>query len=345
MKTKHLALIMAVMTMTACSNEVMDGTQGRDSEIGFSMYTSTQTRGIETDIEVIKSSNFGIMAYHTGADAWATKETITTPNVMYNQKVTFSENVWIYSPMKYWPEATDTKISFFAYAPYATTDNGIALSANNATGAPSLTFTVNANPTKMVDLITDAKTDCTKAGGKVQFTMKHALSRVTFDATAIVENEKTTISVKSARLLSMSSLYQKAVCQLGGNWSYTGATTYAEYALANILNLTDEALALNTIGTAISLFKDSEFLFLVPVDNAIGTASSGDIKVEFTYDVTTIDASLVGGKFTTENTKVVELPAGALKKGTAYKYTFNFTPTAIEVGTVDVATWGTEEQL
>ena len=335
-------MMMAAMTMAACSNEMMDQTKNNGSAIDFSVYASTQTRGAETDFDAVKSGNFGIVAYHTGTDAWTTAGATTTPNVMYNQMVTFSENAWTYSPVKYWPEAAGTKISFFAYAPYATADNGIVPSGNDAAGTPALTFTVNADPTKMVDLVTDAKTDRTKEDGKVQFTMGHALSRVTFDATALVEGDNTTITVKSAKLVSESSLYNAATYQIGGSWNYDAATSFADYSLANILNLTSGALALNTDGTSSSLFKADEYLFFIPVDNATGTAANGDIKVEFTYDVTTTDASLASGEFTVTNTKTVSLPIGALMMGKAYKYTFNFTPTAIEVEAIDVATWGTE---
>lgn len=337
--------MMAAMTMAACSNEMMDVTKNSDSVIDFSVYASTQTRGAETDINAVKLGNFGIMAYHTGTAAWTTAGTTATPNVMYNQKVTFSGDGWTYSPVKYWPEATDTKISFFAYAPYATADNGIALSANNAAGTPSLAFTVNEDPINMVDLVADAKPDCTKEGGKVQFTLKHTLSRITFAATALVEGANTTIAVKSAKLVGTSSFYNAATYQIGGGWNYDAATLFTDYSLANILNLTSGALALNTDGTSSSLFKGNEYLFFIPVNNADGTAADGDIKVAFTYDVTTTDAALADGKFTVENTKTVSLPKGALKMGKAYKYTFNFTPTAIEVEAVDVATWGTEEQL
>ena len=39
---------------------------------------------------------------------------------MHNQMVKFdgTNNVWTYSPVKYWPNRQNDKISFFAYAPY-----------------------------------------------------------------------------------------------------------------------------------------------------------------------------------------------------------------------------------
>lgn len=341
MKTKHLLLAMTALSMAACSqNEMMDGAQGVNTAIGFSVYTSTQTRGVNTDFDAVKAGNLGIMAYYTGTDTWADKGAEATPNVMYNQKVTYADvNGWTYSPVKYWPEEEGSKMSFFAYAPYA---NGLTFSANTAKGAPTLTFTVNEDPTEMIDLVADAKTDRTKANGKIPFTMGHVLSRVTFAATAMVESPNTTISVKSAQLKSDESLYKAATYQFGGNWNYDAATSFTNYSLNNILNLTEGTLALQANGEGESLFKADEYLFMIPVANAGGTANAGDIKVEFTYDVTTTDIALASGSFTVTNIKTVSLPVGALKMSKAYKYTFNFTPTAIEVDAVDVADWGTE---
>ena len=83
---------------------------------------------------------FGVFAYHTNTNTWATAGAETIPNFMYNQKVSWGTSVWEYTPLKFWPndfsatqvdanqpESEDVnatgsqaggKISFYAYAPY-----------------------------------------------------------------------------------------------------------------------------------------------------------------------------------------------------------------------------------
>ncbi len=163
------------------------------------------------------------------------------PNFMYNQHVTGTDvatPVWSYSPIKYWPNGNTTaddqdnnggtdpakgtvggKVSFFAYAPYwdkSSADNGIiAMSSNDATGNPTVTYKLAADGTA-VDLLWGtagtngekaqdgtvenvswyiAKTPATpawstnpnkvnanltkmKTDGKIQFDFKHALAKV-----------------------------------------------------------------------------------------------------------------------------------------------------------------------
>ena len=100
----------------------------------------------------------------------------TGPNFMYNTKVSTKD--WTYSPLRYWPNETSTtnadgkgatsegvdRLSFFAYAPYveatattgAVTENTVgitALTANNVTTDPKVTYVVADDPSKSVDLL------------------------------------------------------------------------------------------------------------------------------------------------------------------------------------------------
>ena len=116
--------------------------------------------------EVLRNG-FGVFAYQTRGTA-----ALATPNFMYNTKV--YGNPWNYDIIKYWPNQiqagnTDSqspaaqaeqidKVSFFAYAPYvnhkvALGTTGItALTANNASGDPKVTYTVGTTLDQQVDL-------------------------------------------------------------------------------------------------------------------------------------------------------------------------------------------------
>lgn len=233
--------MMAVVALASCSaNSDFDNTNTTDpntkesvqSPVEFGTYLAQSkntraggaTRASEMTTDELKKTGFGVTAFYTGNDQYTAGQKEKEPNFMYNTEVKGGDNGWTYSPIKYWPNGGQTEgnvtpgeaaqyLSFFAYAPYkavSTTESttgsptGItALSANSATGDPTVTYTlgatgadadllwgtagsngtttsgktaqegtnfsgkanVNANLTKM------------KVDGKVQFNFKHALAK------------------------------------------------------------------------------------------------------------------------------------------------------------------------
>ena len=230
---------------------------------------------------------FGVFAYYTDNTNYSVS---AKPNFMYNQQVTgtpsgggYPQTVsWSYAPIKYWPNeygasaaSTGTdRLSFFAYAPYTTVDpndgtptgaegvgtSGItALTHNDISGDPKVSYKVATNPAESVDLmygvsaaaITDGPfgtggsaiaagdplIDITKqaVSGKVNFDFKHALSRLNFTIqgafdddttpTAADVDANTKITVKSV-VINGANFYSNGVLDLnGGTWDISGATT------------------------------------------------------------------------------------------------------------------------
>lgn len=306
MKVKNLWIAMAALAVTGCSqNEITEMSPDVNPAVGFSVYTGTQTRGAVIDLPALKKApatttgstkggGFGILAYYTGTTAWTSAAASTAPNFMYNQKVTWSGSAWAYSPLKYWPNTADEKISFFAYGPYdaaanfpsgtvAAIDNGIELSAVGATGAPTLTFTIKAAE-DMVDLVAANAKDKAKSSTAVEFSFKHLLSRANFQAKLDKDisggDGKTYVCVTGAQILgttpaggaSSSGFYSKATYKWANDtWDYgSGAKQSAAYSLENILSLknrssesgdlngkgyTTPSVVLTQDGTAKNLFK------------------------------------------------------------------------------------------
>ena len=144
--------------------------------VGFGAYLN---RGVATKAgrvgelttTELKVEGFGVMAYYTGEDLFNDS---CKPDFMYNEKVTYDSynNVWTYSPIKYWPNqhgesaSSDAKdrVTFFAYAPYVPVqpstgvvvtaqDMGItALSRNSAAGSPMVRYVASMDPAQCVDL-------------------------------------------------------------------------------------------------------------------------------------------------------------------------------------------------
>ena len=177
---------LALMASCSSSNDDLNGgaTTPQESNVPltFSSYlgrTATTRAGatgtITTDGAVnttsLQTEGFGLFATYTNN---ATYTASTGPNFMYNTKVSGAD--WTYSPLRYWPNETGTdgtngatsegvdRLSFFAYAPYveatattgAVTENTVgitALTANNATTDPKVTYVVADDPSKSVDLL------------------------------------------------------------------------------------------------------------------------------------------------------------------------------------------------
>lgn len=371
MKTKSLWIAIAALAMTGCSqNEIMEMSPDANPAVGFGIFTGAQTKGTVTNNDAtgtgVKVVGFGVLAAYTGQDDW----TSTEPNFMYNQQVTWSSTAWTYSPLKYWPKASGDKISFWAYAPYDDNNSkGIALSASNAKTAPKITFEVKDNPTEMVDLVAGCAMNQTKPGdATVSFNLKHVLSKVVFHAKVSEElfnasnaAKKTHIFITKAELLG-DEVFTKAGYNFSTNnatandtWDYTGATNAnpAAMDITNVLNLktnnnigkttpyTTHAVDLTTT-TASSIFKDNQYLFLIPAATG-GISQAGKAQVKFTYDIVTEDSNLAIGYSKTTSTVTADLTASTLKKGVAYKYTFTFGVDAIKVSAT-ASDWATDTE-
>lgn len=361
-------MAMAALAMAGCSqNEVTDVNPDTHPAVGFDVYTGVPTRGAETTTTTLQDNtkgNFGILAFYTGASNWEAAKATTQPNFMYNEKVHYDvgNTSWAYDDIKYWPSNPNHMISFFAYAPYEATPTtagntkGIVLSGKTDKGIPFIDFTLKdaTKLTEMVDLVVADQHDrkYTDNSGMVDFKFGHILSKVLFKVklkNALSGN--TRIFVKKLEILGStnngpSKFYTKAKYK-NQHWNYDGAIIPdADFNVANIMNVatisgvgdyTKEAIEATT--NAESLFKDGEFLFLIPVNDSespgaeTGTTANGEIKVRLTYDAITPDVNDPTKKFLVSETEaLVDLPSGALKLGTAYTYTFNLTLNPVTVG-------------
>lgn len=133
-KSVFFAAVAALVLAGCAKNETFVKVTDQDA-VSFGAYSGrTITKAGVTDdmnLEALKKADagFGVFATYTGTDAFedAANDAGAKDDFMYNEKVTFNatENVWTYSPVKYWPnptngqDADDQHISFFAYAPYA----------------------------------------------------------------------------------------------------------------------------------------------------------------------------------------------------------------------------------
>ena len=280
---------------------------------------------------------------------------------MWNQKVTYSNSAWSYTPVKYWPTKGGDKVSFFAYAPYVKGGdaNGIVLSKNNVAGTPTATITLPDDPSKTIDFVAAVQMNKTHdnsatADNNVSFTLKHEMTRVKVQAKldksvydASDAKHKTFVVIKNVTFNNKGQFYKSGIYTFStddskrGTWApATNAPTYT-LDLNGVLN-TELIKAEGAKGethsgdyktgvqglklvdnTAKDLFKANEYLFLIPVsaDNGDGL-TNGNATATIEYDIVTEDSKLVAGYSCTSATKTVLLPAGTLKQGISYNYIF-----------------------
>ena len=207
MKKSNLFLVtlMALIVMSCSKDETTMSIPQEGNAIEFGTYVGrdAQTRAlsVETPALLASGGGFGVFAYYTGQNVYG--GTAIKPNFMYNQGVTSADAgaTWTYSPVKYWPNNVDDKVSFFAYAPFGNTNVTVPLVDAFTAGDPTITFAVNGAAKQQVDLlyadatenmknrIKNGTTAANKIGvnEKITFKFKHALARIGFNVEALVD--------------------------------------------------------------------------------------------------------------------------------------------------------------
>lgn len=371
-KNLFLGLIaLTALTVTSCQNdEVMEAVPQKQAiEFGTYLGRDAQGRGVE-----LTNSNlldFGVYASYSSNDQWNPSD---LPNFMYNQLVsrTTTSDPWGYTPKKYWPtKNTNEYISFFAFAPYHTVDNGIAINSdNNTSGTPTLTYTIATDKlNKLADFTTDvimnkdkaiAGDDPDDSDEIVTFNFKHELTRlgitaqldrIAFDAT---DANKTKVNIKSINFtgdgFATQATYKFAdVSDARGTWTHAAASTLQVKAgdTGSVLvnnNTSSWISAYTTKGflleneTQREIFGANNYLFLIP-PTLDGITDAMSVSMHIYYDIVTADDKLVNGHSVTSAAKEIKIPVGLLKQGKAYKFALTFNLNEIKF-TASVDSWG-----
>jgi len=227
------AIAFATLAFAGCSqDDVLNESSTVNKAIEFSTYVGRPAESRAAAVTDL--SSFGVYAYYTGQKNYANTD---TPNFMNNQEVTKNEaGKWTYSPVKYWPNNADDKVSFLAYAPYNA-------AMTMPTGGPSsVNFTVNQTIADQVDLLWNRTSaiDLTKQAidGVVTFNFAHALARIGLTVQCAVDQVAaggelatgTTVTVEKVMLTGAAHTYD------ADSNTYTESTTGAFYP-SGVLNL------------------------------------------------------------------------------------------------------------
>ena len=235
--------LMSLMSLMGCSvaeTETASVTETGREPVAFAAYvaqTVNETRAdasMSAERGIPDGKKIGVYAYYHQNSTWADDEAAgkATPSFMFNQPVTYDRenNSFTYSPLKYWPNGEDDKLSFIAYYPYTDPDalsgedspetTGIVPTlANDGTGLPTFDFVVDTDPDKQIDFIISALVAdqqkpsvpgvSSPAGtGRIHLGFCHVTPKVKFHVTVTEDLRKDLASLK-VKSLKVTNIYTK----------------------------------------------------------------------------------------------------------------------------------------
>jgi outer membrane murein-binding lipoprotein Lpp len=308
--------------LTGCSSDEPAGSVNNDSTDAITLKAyvprSVNSRAAIETANTLQSNGFGVFAYYNEGKSTSETAISGAPNFMSKQKVTYSDNAWTYTPVKYWSKNTDAYYHFLAYAPFSAGDN------INVDGLPVLSYEAKATEaTSNYDFMTALQTDYqkSKTGATVPFTFNHRTTRLGFMAATSDTYTGATIKITSAKLTGINT--KGSYDLLTNSWSSTSASEYAVVSSASSALLT----------TSLNLLGEDQYLFLVPTSGA-------SYKLELEY---TIEQAGPNNTTITYNEKAELTPAKDTTKdflmGKAYNFNITIGLDAIQFTLTTVTDW------
>lgn len=307
---------MSLLLATACTTDGEQGAESPSVPLVFSTTVDAQTRGGALTTDNLSSA--GVFAYFTNG---AFDASTAKPNFMYNQKLEKSGGAWTYSPLKYWPNNENDRITFVAYAPYVdeTTPGGSnpSFTGLTAVGYPVLTYTVPAKEADQTDLLAAAPLKdryySAVTGSSIKLDMQHALTKVTFKVKSGDKYAKkvTSLSVKAA---AKGELHYKdggfEWKNISGSCEYTPTTATVNFA-------------------ATDAGRDIATFYFLPTSTVAATFS-------VTYEANAAGGTQIHQKTITNQA----LPDSPLwEAGKSVVYTINLAESAVTVTTEANSSW------
>lgn len=261
--SRYIALALTTLLLSCTKGE--EGVS-LETPIRFepNIVSTPTARGLP--LTALSASSMGVSAYFTETRPWAEVATTATPNWLNNEAVrrSGSSAPWATQELIYWPAydavTLPSKLSLFAYMPYATVDNGITLPA--AAGAPRIGLELLEDVSSQTDLLlATSQRDQNREsdGGKIRFTLAHALSKIGFRAYCLTPGS-TILSI------SLTNLPLRGEIAMDYPASWTLAPDVREYKL----NLNGMPLSANPQKPT-HLSDPNNYFLMFPADYRTGT--------------------------------------------------------------------------
>ena len=365
MKAKiHFGLIaLALLGLSGCAKETTLDQVNPDTPIAFDTYLgrAAQTKGYVADLADLQTTGFGVYAFYTATENYsAFQDNSKVPDYMVNEELTYSGGKWTYSPIKYWPNNTGDKVSFFAYAPYfatgsSATENITEVSTNSSNGDPTVTFAVAADVTNQEDLLYATLVDQEKpnTSAKTKFNFQHALSRVAFKAQAYVD----AVNTETDGTTPDDDMASDAGLATGTTVTINSITLTGKFYTGGTLNLTDGVWTPTTPSGSTSYKLSGSELAVTDVTNAVSAQVNADtdymmlipgtfdgVTITVNYTVKTEDDALASGNSSIVNNVTSDDFNFTFVQGQAYAFVLHLGLNSVKVD-AQVTEWSTESTV
>jgi hypothetical protein len=249
-------------------------------------------------------TSMGVFCAATGADDWSAT---ATSNKMFNEQLNNTSGTWTYVGADvYWGADNFTdRYTFFAYTPYASTNNGITVNGSaTAQGKTVLSYSVPTNIVQQPDLMLAVpRYNILPTGAAVALQMKHALTCVGFQIAGDGE-QITGISISG---VSVSG----DVVMDGSNivWSNLGNATTTDFSTSLNYDAGEDYFTVPK-NMSTNLIAADGYLMMLPQTRG----SNAKIKLSFkdgsTKEINLNDYTWEAGKHVTYNITLV--PTGTV---------------------------------
>ena len=341
-----LAAALTALLAGSCSkaigpnNDEDDGWTNVGSDLPISFSSSLDVPATKGTLPA--NSHFGVFAYYTKTSNWGNGNNFT-PNFMYNEDVAFDGTSYTYDPIKYWPNNTNDKITFWAYYPYSA--NAVLYKANNSStvynnttkNLPDIRFTVTDGQTDF--MVSNVVTNKTRpaVNTPVLLTFNHALSRISFYVKKVdtAVPEKYTVKLKSIRLdgIYLTATHKNTGTPRWDNW--TGRGSIATFTPSDPSEYTTLATSYPADGSpqavSIALPQDLSYEYAM-------------LHVEYTIDF----EGLLNTRTMITNiplSTVFEDASALWQKGKEYRVNISITPDDPIEFSVTWSNWGTVHNI
>lgn len=193
------------------------------------------------------------------------------------------DKVFTYSPISYWPESG--YLSFFAYSPFASQDNGIQSPRLTSEGFMQLDFQPVTEVSKQIDLMAAVNLNRQRNTQMVDLPLKHILSAVQFKGSTSVVTSDYKVRVKEIQL---TNLINKG--------TFTYSTTATEWQLDSkerksfTLSIADKTLLdVSLTETPVGLVNSETALMILPQE-----ISAGQLHLKANLEIT--ESGIVSNK-------------------------------------------------
>lgn len=202
-------------------------------------------------------SDLGVFAFATGSDMWSDQ---ATPDFMHDQLVENRNGEWSYSLAKNWPDEPSHKVSFFAYGPRATADNGMTVTDASHAGTPVLTYSMPDADDCFTDIFLAAPImNLSGSEEPVAPKLRSVMSRLGFRIKG--QGEKIT-SIAIRGIQWEANIPLNAVDQGTQTWSVTSDFTTTEYGIRLEYDEGEEFVTATPTMTDVT--AEDGYLYLIP---------------------------------------------------------------------------------